>query len=372
MLHDSQVTVQDSRTYLQRLSYAAAIVGTAALAYGMYAYTMEPKAFMKPKLGAGSSSLPESMMNSFMTGQVDTTQLLDGVSMLIWGLVVTKANAGLNAVNSKDSVSVGGFMKKTASLIGLIMVAATFKIASDYSMPAEIKSTTESAGSKLLAAAHDQLDPSSSHFKGGAHNAAIGNIVKRASSKVVQAEPYSFESVLEKVESISLTAAESTALLIGAMCVTLMVYYRAFASYHVALETSEDLMDQFNDPNALIVTGEDGDKYFTMVADHNLVSKVFASNSDDARLLSILEDMERPKYEAPVLSYHHALAAAQPQQATRDTYRVESVGNYYPAMSAPPVFAVVAPTPQVQTQTFSKNELMSMLLTEMAKEETKK
>lgn len=333
LLHDSQVTVQESRTYLQRLSYAAAFVGTAALAYGMYSYCMEPKAFMKPKLGAGSSSLPENLMTSFMTGQVDTTQILDGVSMLIWGLVVTKAKSGLNAVNSKDAASVGGFLKKTASLCGLILVAATFKIASDYTMPEDLKAATQSTGSKLLAAAHDQLDPKSSHYKGGAHNAAISNIARRAASKpVVQAEPYSFESVLEKVESISLTAAESTAILIGAMCVSLMVYYRAFASYHVAMETSEDLLDQFNDPNALIVTGEDGDKYFTMVADHNLVSKVFASNSDDARLLSILEDMERPQYEAPKLSFHHALDRAQPQTANTSTYRVEAVGNYYPAM----------------------------------------
>ena len=66
-------------------------------------------------------------------GTVDIAQAASVASMLIWGMVLTKARNGLEAVESKDSSKVGGLLSRVTSLILLIAASAFFKLVATIS-----------------------------------------------------------------------------------------------------------------------------------------------------------------------------------------------------------------------------------------------
>lgn len=53
---------------------------------------------------------------------------LDGISMIIWGLVAAKAKQGSDASNSKNAETVGQALQRVATLIIMVTVAAGFNI----------------------------------------------------------------------------------------------------------------------------------------------------------------------------------------------------------------------------------------------------
>jgi hypothetical protein len=90
--------------------------------------------FFKPK--AASHRLRQSSTDaSFMAadGSIDIAQMANMISMMIWGLVLTKARAGLEAVESKDTSKVSGLLSRAVSLIALIAAAAIFKLVATMS-----------------------------------------------------------------------------------------------------------------------------------------------------------------------------------------------------------------------------------------------
>lgn len=118
------------------------------------------------------------------------------VSMMIWGLVLTKARAGLEAVESNDASKVGGLLSRAVSLIVLIGAAAIFKLVATVSQAPEAIAVR---ANPILKQAHTQeypesyYDETSSHYLGGAHNVALE---KLKSGKIPQKNTKSSEDGL--------------------------------------------------------------------------------------------------------------------------------------------------------------------------------
>lgn len=104
-------------------------IGAFAFAAAIYCFT-----FYKPK--ASPHRLRQSNTDtSFMAadGSFDIAQMANMISMMIWGLVLTKAKAGLEATESKDTSKVSGLLSRAVSLIALISAAAIFKLVATMS-----------------------------------------------------------------------------------------------------------------------------------------------------------------------------------------------------------------------------------------------
>ena len=78
---------------LKTFSYCLLIPGVAFLAYGAYSY-----------LGVAS---PKGKLGTSMVADESMVSALDGISMIIWGLVAAKAKQGADASNSKSAETVG-------------------------------------------------------------------------------------------------------------------------------------------------------------------------------------------------------------------------------------------------------------------------
>jgi hypothetical protein len=148
-------------------------IGAFAFAAAIYCFmTLKPKA-------APQYRLRQSNDNPFGTadGSVDVSQMANMISMMIWGLVLTKARAGLEAVDSKDASKVGGLLSRAVSLIVLIGAAAIFKLVSTISQAAP--EAVEVHANPILKQARTQefpesyYDETSPHYLGGAHNVAL-------------------------------------------------------------------------------------------------------------------------------------------------------------------------------------------------------
>jgi hypothetical protein len=106
---------------------------------------------------------------------------------MIWGLVLQKARNGMSVSTSKDTSSVGETVKKTGTLIALILGATVLQFVANYQTPVQ---TAAPASHPVLQQAHrlqaaspmaEELpasfyDKSSSHYMGGAHNAALMSV----------------------------------------------------------------------------------------------------------------------------------------------------------------------------------------------------
>lgn len=136
--------------------------------------------FFKPK--AAPHRLRQSSTDaSFMAadGSIDIAQMANMISMMIWGLVLTKARAGLEAVESKDTSKVSGLLSRAVSLIALIAAAAIFKLVATMSQAptgAPVVHTPKLQQSHQQNYPESYYDESSPHYMGGAHNVALQNL----------------------------------------------------------------------------------------------------------------------------------------------------------------------------------------------------
>jgi len=127
---------------LQVFSRFFIITSVAALAYTAYCFfspAQTERKFTggKPRLGAANvAEQTDEMSNMF-----------SGISVFIWGLVLTKARSGMEAANTKDSGSVGGLLKKSAGLMFLIGIASVFQLLSTFKgeMPEAVQSVAKHA-----------------------------------------------------------------------------------------------------------------------------------------------------------------------------------------------------------------------------------
>lgn len=90
------------------------IAGTIALSYAAFSLFMSISKDSSPHKRLGASRGNEDTMK----------ETFNGISMLIWGLVVSKAKTGLEAVKSGEEATVGGYIKKVGALIAMIVVAS--------------------------------------------------------------------------------------------------------------------------------------------------------------------------------------------------------------------------------------------------------
>ena len=84
------------------------------------------------------------------------TQAFSALSTVIWGLVVAKANNGFKAAKSSDHQSVGGMLKKTGMLCGLIVVGSIATFFSSTPMPSKpiLQSAKGPASDHIVLADH--------------------------------------------------------------------------------------------------------------------------------------------------------------------------------------------------------------------------
>ena len=134
------------------------------------------------KLGAGNTS------------DVDIQSTFSGLSCMIWGLVLTKARNGMNAASTKDSSTVSQVVSRTGQLILLIIGATACQYIANFQTSVEF---TEPASHPALKQAHQLkaaspivedrpesfYDVNSSHYMGGAHNAALKTLDQAKQSK---------------------------------------------------------------------------------------------------------------------------------------------------------------------------------------------
>ena len=62
-------------------------------------------------------------------------QTFSFVSVAIWGLVVTKAKAGVEAAQNKDANTVSGLVKKVGAICALIAAASIFQLMGTMKTP---------------------------------------------------------------------------------------------------------------------------------------------------------------------------------------------------------------------------------------------
>lgn len=127
-------------------------------------------------------------MNDFMSndGSFDLKSTANGFSVMLWGLVLAKAQQGFKASTSKDSTTVKSKISNISKLIGLIIGATLCKFVAESnflesSVP-EINSKKSLKGGRLQSSKNmpeSFYDPSSSHYMGGAHNVALAKLAER-------------------------------------------------------------------------------------------------------------------------------------------------------------------------------------------------
>lgn len=120
-----------------------------------------------------------------------------GISCLIWGLVLQKARNGMDVSSSKDSSTVSDVVKKTGTIICLIIGATALQFFANYNtlesaIPAS-HPALQSSHFSLKAASpivedlpESYYDSSSSHYMGGAHNVALQAAAKTMKTSDVQ------------------------------------------------------------------------------------------------------------------------------------------------------------------------------------------
>lgn len=166
--------VQHHKKRLHRLSKLLMFVGVAALGYfALRHFIHRERVHGKhdQHFSGKSHKLGASAEGSDAYGQT-----FSALSLALWGLVVSKAKAGMDASKSTESASVGGLVKKVGVISALIACASVFQLMSTMNTSNPVKAVTE-ASHKLQASAEQHpssfYDSSSSHYQGGAHNVLI-------------------------------------------------------------------------------------------------------------------------------------------------------------------------------------------------------
>ena len=128
-------------------------------------------------------------------------QTLSAVSVAVWGLVVAKAKAGVDAAAKNDIESVGAMLKKVGVFCTLIAGASLLQMMGAANTTNPVEAVQAASSSHKLKAEHhprSYYDENSSHYQGGAHNALV-NSVKSGEFKLPTHEPEFGHEVLVHV-----------------------------------------------------------------------------------------------------------------------------------------------------------------------------
>jgi len=174
--------------YKQKLNKIAGLtmfIGCIGLAYCLMSYMQAAKAPAKVqaptkhKLGSGLSDFTND------DGSMDMHSAAKGMSVMLWGLVIAKAQQGFKASTAKDSATVKSKISNVTKLIGLIAGATICQFVSSSQLFAsapenKVTETKKTLKSSLKSAQHPEsfYDPESRHYMGGAHNVALKNLAE--------------------------------------------------------------------------------------------------------------------------------------------------------------------------------------------------
>lgn len=114
-----------------------------------------------------------------------------GLSVMLWGLVVAKAQQGFKASSAKDSHTVKSSLKNVSMLFALIVGATVCKFVATSDMfaaDAEPKTAKKSLKHSLQQSDMPEsfYDQNSSHYMGGAHNVALKQLAEGSNQKTVK------------------------------------------------------------------------------------------------------------------------------------------------------------------------------------------
>lgn len=336
--HMQQLKVKEKRQTLRLFSYMLAIVGVAALAYCAYAMFVHVKA-SRPQTVSSTKRLRTSNVQDQSSlffnadGSLDATTALHGVSVLIWGLIVTKAKQGLNAADCEDSATVSGFVQKTFALCSMILVAAGIQWYSDSNGITQVKSV-QPAGLFDLAGLQS-LEP---HNNRDALKKRNEDILEKL-GKTYKQNPIvrGTKSDLRSLE-IGSGAALSFFVLIS------VGYYMTLNSYHAELEKFEQLDKLYRNPNARV-----------------------AAKSEGKRIMKRLKSAKTTGTGTKQQTYQQ-IADMLAKANTNSMYQVAPQPCYYPQMQAPLLQATPVPSYVQQPVDLSKSQLVNMLLQKLANE----
>lgn len=154
------------------------MVGCIGIIFCLMSYMTAAKAPVKAspqpkhKLGAGISDFAND------DGSMDMQSTAKGLSVMLWGLVVAKAQQGFKATTDKDSATVKSRISNVTKIFGLIIAATLcqmFATNQFFAAQTDSKVETKKTLKSSVRPTHSKsfYDSDSSHYMGGAHNVAL-------------------------------------------------------------------------------------------------------------------------------------------------------------------------------------------------------
>lgn len=194
------------KSKVNKISSFTFVIGCIGLGLCLMSYMSASKAPAKVqtpkhhKLGSGLSDFTND------DGSMDMKSTFNGMAVMLWGLVIAKAQQGFKASSAKDSATVQSKISNVTKLLGLIIgaticqFAASSKFLAADNKAVETKKTLKHS-LKAPAVNHTEsfYNTESSHYMGGAHNVALKQLAEGV-------KPSTKKST-KKVKSLSGTSA---------------------------------------------------------------------------------------------------------------------------------------------------------------------
>ena len=172
-----QNKVDHHKRRLHRFSRFMFVLGVSALGYMAFRYFVHSSRMHETSYSGRNHRLGASSTDAEADAYKQTFSF---VSVAIWGLVVTKAKAGVEAAQNKDASTVSGLVKKVGAICALIAAASIFQLMGSMKTPESEVAKAPKASTHKLQASNERhpasyYDKQSSHYMGGAHNVLINH-----------------------------------------------------------------------------------------------------------------------------------------------------------------------------------------------------
>ena len=362
------------RQRLQSYSKALLVLGMGAFAFTAYKTLLSyetSQTYGKGKLGASDSS-SDPMQMAFHS-----------MSLMIWGLVASKAKQGLDAASSKDVTTVSSKFSNAISMSVLCILATALQMYGSQQMNVNdiMESASNSSGFKLESAHVVQeshlpsyYDASSSHYMGGAASAAMqslktggapnklnipsvkqlkqaapikstanplsaGEVMKyfpkstskKTTNTLMSTIEVSFDSIRSAFNPFSVSKTQSAVntnsvteyFTLVAFIAMAMSYYIMFKSYHTAVAKQAHLSQLLANPKARVAHGEHGAELLEKIKEMDAPKKTVKAASILDEQLEQVESLIKAK---------KALNAIKPVESQE----LSSISAYAPPAPAAP------------------------------------
>lgn len=185
-----QQTVKNHQQRVSKCSKVLMCAGVAVLGFTAFKYFMHTR---HSESGYGSKN--HRLGASGEAADANAYAAFNYMSVAIWGLVVAKAKAGVEAATKEETSSVGSLVKRAGFFTALIAAASLCQfLSSMHSQAVAPVIGADAPTHKLQASALENhpasyYDQSSSHYMGGAHNVLLN---LKASPETEETRPASY------------------------------------------------------------------------------------------------------------------------------------------------------------------------------------